>query len=102
MFYLCIENKGAVQLRSDRIAYLRLCFCICKKQVFSCWAHMLIIANTPLNKASVFAIMSVSLPLCLYLCHYVCIFLRHANLFKFSGAYSKFGLNTILEFLLFV
>ena len=31
---LCSKNKGADQLRSYCAAYLRLCFCICKKQVF--------------------------------------------------------------------
>ena len=32
---LCSENKGADKLRDDCEADLRLCFCICKKQVFS-------------------------------------------------------------------
>ena len=31
----CSENKGAVQLRGYREADLHLCFCICKKPVFS-------------------------------------------------------------------
>ena len=35
MYYLCSENKGADQLRGYREADLRLCFCICKKPVFS-------------------------------------------------------------------
>ena len=35
MYYLCNENKGADQLRGNRAADLRLCFCIYKKQVFS-------------------------------------------------------------------
>ena len=35
MLYLCSENKGADQLRGYREAGLRLCFCICKKPVFS-------------------------------------------------------------------
>ena len=30
-----IENKGADQLRGHREAGLRICFCICKKPVFS-------------------------------------------------------------------
>ena len=35
LYYLCSENKGADQLRGDREADLRLCFCICKTLVFS-------------------------------------------------------------------
>ena len=35
LYYLCGENKGADQLRGYREADLRLCFCICKKPVFS-------------------------------------------------------------------
>ena len=35
LYYLCSENKGADQLRGYREADLRLCFRICKKQVFS-------------------------------------------------------------------
>ena len=35
VLYLCTENKDVYQLRSYRTADLRLCFCICKKQVFS-------------------------------------------------------------------
>ena len=35
LFYPCSENKGADQLRGYREADLRLCFCICKKPVFS-------------------------------------------------------------------
>ena len=34
-YYLCSENKGADQLRGHPEADLRLCFCICKKLVFS-------------------------------------------------------------------
>ena len=34
LYYLCSENKGADQLRGNRAADLRLCFWICKKQVF--------------------------------------------------------------------
>ena len=33
-YYLCSENNGADQLRSDREADLRLCFRICKTLVF--------------------------------------------------------------------
>ena len=33
--YLCSENKGADQVCVYRAAGLRLCFSICKKQVFS-------------------------------------------------------------------
>ena len=32
---LCSENKGAEQLHGYRTAYLHLCLCICKMQVFS-------------------------------------------------------------------
>ena len=35
LYYLCSENKGADQLRGNREADLRLCFCICKTLVFS-------------------------------------------------------------------
>ena len=35
LYYLCIENKGADQLRGYCEADLRLCFRICKKPVFS-------------------------------------------------------------------
>ena len=35
LYYLCSENKGADQLRFYREADLRLCFCTCKKPVFS-------------------------------------------------------------------
>ena len=39
LYYLCSENKGADQLHSNCYSYcaadLRLCFCICKKPVFS-------------------------------------------------------------------
>ena len=35
MYYLCSENKGAGQLCRYFTADLRLCFCICEKQVFS-------------------------------------------------------------------
>ena len=34
MYYLCIENKGADQLRGYREADLRLCFRICKNVGF--------------------------------------------------------------------
>ena len=30
LYYLCIENKGADQLRGYREAHLRICFRICK------------------------------------------------------------------------
>ena len=33
--YLCSENKGADQLRGNSESDLRLCFCICKKLIFS-------------------------------------------------------------------
>ena len=35
LYYPCSENKGADQLRGYCEADLRLCFCICKKLVFS-------------------------------------------------------------------
>ena len=35
LYYPCSENKGADQLRGYCEADLRLCFRICKKQVFS-------------------------------------------------------------------
>ena len=35
LYYPCSENKGADQLPGYREADLRLCFCICKKPVFS-------------------------------------------------------------------
>ena len=35
LYYPYSENKGADQLRGHREADLRLCFCICKKPVFS-------------------------------------------------------------------
>ena len=35
LYYPCSENKGADQLRGYREADLHLCFCICKKLVFS-------------------------------------------------------------------
>ena len=35
LYYLCSENKGADQLRGNREADLRLCFCICMTLVFS-------------------------------------------------------------------
>ena len=35
LYYLCSENKGADQLRGYCTADLRICFRICKKQVFS-------------------------------------------------------------------
>ena len=34
-YYLCSENKGADQLHGYCAAGLHLCFCTCKKQVFS-------------------------------------------------------------------
>ena len=34
LYYLCSKNKGADQLRGYREADLRLCFRICKKNVF--------------------------------------------------------------------
>ena len=35
LYYLSWENKGVDQLRSYRSAYLHICFCISKQQVFS-------------------------------------------------------------------
>ena len=35
MYYLCSETKGADQLHGYCAADLRLCFRLCKKQVFS-------------------------------------------------------------------
>ena len=35
LYYPCSENKDADQLRGYCEADLRLCFCICKKPVFS-------------------------------------------------------------------
>ena len=35
LYYLCSENKGPDQLCGYRTTDLRLCFCICKKPVFS-------------------------------------------------------------------
>ena len=35
MYYQSSENNGADQLQGYRKADLRLCFCICKKHVFS-------------------------------------------------------------------
>ena len=35
LYYLCSENKGADQLCGYCKADLRLCFCICKRLVFS-------------------------------------------------------------------
>ena len=35
LYYRCRENKGADQLRGYGAADLRLCFSICKNQVFS-------------------------------------------------------------------
>ena len=35
LYSLCSENKGDDQLCGYRTADLRLCFCICKKHVFS-------------------------------------------------------------------
>ena len=35
LYYPCSRNKGADQLHVYREAYLRLCFRICKKPVFS-------------------------------------------------------------------
>ena len=35
LYYLCSKNNGADQLHGYHAADLGLCFCICKKQVFS-------------------------------------------------------------------
>ena len=35
LYFLCSKNKSADQLRGDRSADLRLCFHVCRKQVFS-------------------------------------------------------------------
>ena len=35
LYYLCSINKGTDQLHGHRVADLCLCFCICKKQVFT-------------------------------------------------------------------
>ena len=35
LYYLCSENKGADQMCGYRADDLQLCFCICKKKVFS-------------------------------------------------------------------
>ena len=35
LFTVCSENKGTDQLHDFQAAYLLLCFCIGKKQVFS-------------------------------------------------------------------
>ena len=35
LYFLCSENKGADQLCGYSAADLRLCFCLCKRQVFS-------------------------------------------------------------------
>ena len=35
LYYLCSENIGTDQLCDYRTADLHLCFCICKKQLFS-------------------------------------------------------------------
>ena len=35
LYYSCSGNKGADQLHGNREADLLLCFCICKKPVFS-------------------------------------------------------------------
>ena len=35
LFNLCSKYKGTDQLCGNHVADLRLCFCICKKQVFS-------------------------------------------------------------------
>ena len=35
-YYLCSKNNGADQLHYKHTADLHLCFCMCKKQVFSC------------------------------------------------------------------
>ena len=45
MYYACIENKGADQLRGYCEADLRLCFPICKKPVSHDAAHMLLWSN---------------------------------------------------------
>ena len=35
LYYLCSDNKGADQLCGYRAVDLCLCFCVCKKQIFS-------------------------------------------------------------------
>ena len=42
LYYPCSENKGADQLRGNREADLRLCFCICRLSVFPPAAHLLL------------------------------------------------------------
>ena len=34
LYYPCSENKGADQVRGNREADLRLCFCICRLSIF--------------------------------------------------------------------
>ena len=68
----------------------------CAKSRFShAWAHMLIIANTPLNKTSVFAIMSVSfsgMPICSN-------FLVHtANLGNLSQRFNVYAFRLFASF----
>ena len=47
LYYLCSKNKGADQLCGGyHVADLRLCFCICKKQIFS-------LLTWPLNQVQV-------------------------------------------------
>ena len=56
MYYPCSENKGADQLLGYREADLLLCFCICKKTVFSrCGSFNLI------NDGFMFTIHSIQL-----------------------------------------
>ena len=39
LYYLCRENKGTDQLHGYPTADLRLCFCICKREVLLNAAH---------------------------------------------------------------
>ena len=39
------ENKGTDKLRRNHTADLHLCFCTCKKQVFSCALQLLYIGS---------------------------------------------------------
>ena len=47
LYYLCSENKGAVQLRGHREADLRLCFRICKMLISHDAAHILVSFRSP-------------------------------------------------------
>ena len=51
--YLCIENKGADQLRGYREADLRICFRICKKSISHDAAHLMYIVGYRNNFATV-------------------------------------------------